>query len=180
MHFITMIDLANLAVAQPHLVQEISVCHSQSIDLTVEGTFDHLTHAYRRLRQVFGPAILAQFDAITISFLGNRFQIGNARHQRALIRSFVERLPNLRRLQMQIHFSWHPIGPGVQVAPPPHDVLFPAALGQARRHMERLDLDGTILREGIVLNAQLFFAIPGGGAIRVSNTHVVRRPTDRL
>jgi len=172
-----MFDLASLAVSQPHLVDEISYCFSQSIDLTVEGTLDRLTHAHRRLRQLYGPAILAQFYAITISFRGNTVQVGNARHQRALIRSFIGEMPNLRRLQMQAHFSW---GPMVQVTPPPLDVLLPAAIDHARRHIERLNLDGTILREDIVVNFRLFFAIPGGGTFRFSDTRVVRRPIDRL
>ena len=86
-------------------------------------------------------------------------------------------MPNLRRLQMQAHFSW---GPMVQVTPPPLDVLLPAAIDHARRHIERLNLDGTILREDIVVNFRLFFAIPGGGTFRFSDTRVVRRPIDRL
>ena len=176
-HFIAFLDVVSLATAQPHLRQEISFYASQPTNFTVQGTLTALTHTYRHLRQLHDSATLTRIHAITISFRG--IQGGNAQHQRALIRSFVDILPNLRHLQVHIPFSLQS-GLGLQFAALISTRRRSAAFGLARRYVEGLDLDDTILREDIVVSVQLFFAMLGGGAIMFSNTHVVQRPIDRL
>lgn len=159
-------DLGHLAIAQPHLLEEILFCFWQATDFTVEGSLAELTHAYRRLRPLYHSTVFAGLHTITISFRGNRIQIGSARHQRALIRSFIGRMPNLRRLQLQFHLNLQ-------------GGLHHATLDQVLGHMDRLNLDGTILREDTVVDILLFFAIPGGPII-LATTLVVQRPIDRL
>lgn len=158
MHFVACFDLHHLAAALPQLHTEIMSYMSNFRDLTIEGTLDDLRHAYRHLEQMFGSSIFTCSQAITIRFDGgDRTQMGSVRQQRALIRSFVQKMPNLRRFNFFTGFSVPSIIGSQALL---HGTLLPLLEHHSGIYINSLNLDGTILNKDNAVNVWFMYRNP--------------------
>lgn len=177
MHHVALLDLRTLAAVQPLLQQEILLYVRQSIELTIQGTLTEVNHAHHCLLQRCDPIFLAQLRFVTIRWEGGR--IDNTRHQRALIRSFNDMFPNLRRLNIDARIDLQFVGRRLQAAASLPGGLRPFLQDQAQRYSDRLNLDGTILRENTIVVITICCILHGDTAMFMIG-FLVRRPIGHL